>query len=505
MYKYILFATLIVSIPFQSILCELKDTETKLQAIITPIDMLYRDELNSLNQIPIHTNRIKKRSNIKTKGIYITIWLKKNTQENDSKHQVIIVDKVYEAETNKARMLINPYIVVIQQDEVLESYKLKYIKTVNSEAKEIVFNKESNSHYPGCYADVKRSICNAMAEVIPVQYSEGFCCSCKMAVNIQRQMNDCQGQTRFRHVVHGRNALLNEDIETLISRMVDNIDSDDEMIANDTERSSSGTYKKQIRGGQSCESTNTPAGNLDEEYRFHESSHCLQFSDLWYNVNKLESTSYRHSLTISIYEKYTMDNIVPLYRKIISNVKLSNNNKNYENDESTVQANYVALTFGDDQYYSLDTNSDRLLIPEKVPLIVKHLYPQSTDDPKKYLILNANNISTKGDECNKAGVSYEAFFKQSNRCGVKRSSCLNNQPSHLWKHDMDAIESGVPGSYFLENFVAFPQNAKVMQKVNGTETLNLHYEMDYTSELLIHKETNYNSVLTTSNYMRYTL
>lgn len=49
-------------------------------------------------------------------------------QENISKHQVIIVDKVYEAETNKARMLINPYIVVIQQDEVLESYKLKHIK-----------------------------------------------------------------------------------------------------------------------------------------------------------------------------------------------------------------------------------------------------------------------------------------------------------------------------------------------------------------------------------------
>jgi len=47
-----------------------------------------------------------------------------------------------------------------------------------------------------------------------------------------------------------------------------------------------------------------------------------------------------------------------------------------------VQANYVALTFGDDQYYSLDINNDRLLIPEEVPLIVKHLYPQSTGDLK---------------------------------------------------------------------------------------------------------------------------
>lgn len=41
---------------------------------------------------------------------------------------MIIVDHVYEAVTNKVTKLINPYIVVIQQDEVLESYKLKHIK-----------------------------------------------------------------------------------------------------------------------------------------------------------------------------------------------------------------------------------------------------------------------------------------------------------------------------------------------------------------------------------------
>ncbi|XP_022160119.1 hapless 2-like [Myzus persicae] len=488
MYKlYILFATLIVSIPFQC-KCELKDTKTKLQAIITPIDMLYRDEINDLSRTPIRTNRFKERSNIKTKGVYITEYF--------SKDQVIIVDHVYEAVTNKVTKLINPYIVVIQQDEVLESYKLKHIKAVNSEVKEVVFNKESTNYYPGCYADSKRSTCHAMtaADVTPMQYSEGFCCSCKMAVNVERQMNDCQGRSRFKHVAHGVNAL-NEDIEIMISQMVDNLDSDNEIIANDTVGSSH-TYKKQIRGGQNCESTNTP-GYVDEAYRFHESSHCLKFSDLWYNVNMLESASYHHSLTISVYEKYTMDDIKPSYRKIISKVKLSNNNKNYKNDESNVQANYVALTFGDDQYYSLDINNDRLLIPEKVPSIIEHLYPQSTDDPKKYLILNANNISIKGDECNKVGVSYEAFFKQYNRCGVKKSSCLNNQPSHLWKHDMDAIESGIPGSYFLENFVKFPQSANVMEKIDGTETLNLHYELDYTSELFIHKETNYNSVLST--------
>jgi len=102
-----------------------------------------------------------------------------------------------------------------------------------------------------------------------------------MAVNIERQMNDCQGRSRFKHVLHGKNAL-NDDIEMLISQMVDNLESGNEIVANDT-AGSSRTYQKQIRGGQNCESTADTPGNVDEAYRFHESSHCLKFSDLWLN------------------------------------------------------------------------------------------------------------------------------------------------------------------------------------------------------------------------------
>jgi len=93
-------------------------------------------------------------------------------------------------------------------------------------------------------------------------------------------MNDCQGRSRFKHVIHTTNTL-NEDVEMLISRMVDNIDSDNEIIAELAEdKGSSRTNKEQIRGGQNCNATNTP-GYVDEAYRYHESSHCLEFSDLW--------------------------------------------------------------------------------------------------------------------------------------------------------------------------------------------------------------------------------
>lgn len=44
---------------------------------------------------------------------------------------------------------------------------------VNAEVKERVFNKETNSHYLGCYEDSKRSSCyTLMTNNIPIKYSE---------------------------------------------------------------------------------------------------------------------------------------------------------------------------------------------------------------------------------------------------------------------------------------------------------------------------------------------
>lgn len=47
---------------------------------------------------------------------------------------------------------------------------------VNAEVKEKVFNKESNPHYLGCYADLKQSSCTTttMANKIQMKYSEVY-------------------------------------------------------------------------------------------------------------------------------------------------------------------------------------------------------------------------------------------------------------------------------------------------------------------------------------------
>lgn len=96
-----------------------------------------------------------------------------------------------------------------------------------------------------------------------------------MAINIKRQLNDSQGRSRFKHVIHTTKGY-EDKFDIVINQVVDNITSNNEMAKRTY-------YTKQIRGGQDCENTKTP-GYVDEPYRYHESSHCLQFSDLWLDI-----------------------------------------------------------------------------------------------------------------------------------------------------------------------------------------------------------------------------
>lgn len=81
---------------------------------------------------------------------------------------------------------------------------------------------------------------------------------------------------------------------------------------------------------------------------------------------------------------------------------MNSDEKNVKNCDSTVEADYVALKFGDDQYYSLDIDRDRLLIPGKVSSVVEHIYPQATGDCK-------NNKS-----CKKLKIS-NTYFRRSKK------------------------------------------------------------------------------------------
>jgi len=66
-----------------------------------------------------------------------------------------------------------------------------------------------------------------------------------------------------------------------------------------------------------------------------------------------------------------------------------------------------------------------------------------------------------GSECDKIGVSYQAFRNQQNRCIRTVGSCLNNQLEDLYESDLEAEKAGRKG-------VQTPANPEDLTKV-GTE------------------------------------
>lgn len=100
-----------------------------------------------------------------------------------------------------------------------------------------------------------------------------------MATNIDRQMKSCQGRSRFKHVIHTKKTY-KEEIEMVINQMMDNITSNNKTVKIYGMKSN---INKQIRGGQNCDNRISPE-YVKEAYRYHESSHCLEFSDLWLKI-----------------------------------------------------------------------------------------------------------------------------------------------------------------------------------------------------------------------------
>lgn len=74
------------------------------------------------------------------KKLKLTVKLK-NVGTTNTKNQYIIIDHVFDPLTEKKQKLLNPYVLKIKQEPILQTYGLNFENMVNSEAKEKVINK----------------------------------------------------------------------------------------------------------------------------------------------------------------------------------------------------------------------------------------------------------------------------------------------------------------------------------------------------------------------------
>lgn len=120
------------------------------------------------------------------KKLLITMKMK-NYCPNTNKSEFIVVDHVFDPLSQKKVRLLNPYVIKVKQDAITQLYQLKFQHVVNSEAREVVYNKH-DGNYTGCDTTSSHPTCGVVkykGNVVP--YSTGFCCSCDALKNAQRQ------------------------------------------------------------------------------------------------------------------------------------------------------------------------------------------------------------------------------------------------------------------------------------------------------------------------------
>lgn len=242
----------------------------------------------------------------------------------------------------------------------------------------------------------------------------------------------------------------------------------------------------QIRGGQSCANRYTPHGLNPESY--HESTHCLRFSEVWYAVYELQEPIVEHSIKIQIFEKHENAYGHSIWRDITKGkvAHLGSLTPNFEDDTNTVSITYNSKYMKpQSSMYAINYKQARLLVPECIDKANSMKYPEVRGGPKEYLIVHPDLIAVDGDKCNVAGVGFEAFYKQPNRCGVPKGTCLGNQPRSLWKHDHKAEKLKRKGCFFLKHYGILPENPI---RKNGTDQLYLSLEYSGTYSSLIDME-----------------
>lgn len=252
----------------------------------------------------------------------------------------------------------------------------------------------------------------------------------------------------------------------------------------------------QRRGGQNCADRYTPPKVNPQTY--HESTHCLRFSDLWYTVYQLQEPFLEHAVLIQIFEKHEDEEGRTRWRDLTRGkmARLGTFTPHFMDQGRSISIYYKAKNLKPEEgQYALNYKTARLLIPEGVQKSDKDKYPETRGGPDEYLVVHPNQISFEGDQCNVAGVGFEAFFKQPNRCSVPRGSCLANQPRNLWKHDHEAEKRNKKGCFFLKHYGSLPKVPIRRNKTGEDQYLAMDYFGKHNSVLDMEVKADFNTVL----------
>ncbi|KAF5269843.1 hypothetical protein FQR65_LT05889 [Abscondita terminalis] len=429
-------------------------------------------------------------SSIKQCRKKLLLSIKMNTPSNRNKinNQFLIDDYVVDPGTHQNVKILTPYVIKFRQSVVSQMYKLDFLHVINSNAAEEVFNKHSGN-YTGCNTRSAAPTCGKVSNNgNNVPYSEGFCCSCDDKVNAQRQpdspkeyVDDIVTYSNPEFLLNGnecprylRARETNQDFDSQSHFWYQYVNPNVKKIARSAHRTYSNSFKvphlykdakrqiqvngEQERGWQNCIDKDTPR-DVDPE-TFHESAHCLKFSNVWYTVYGLHRPQLEHSVLMQVFERHEDTSGRVIWKDLTNGrmVRIGTLTNTYEDKNKIVIKYSSKLRYVHHTAFAINHKNALFLVPDGVTKEEYRNHPEVRNGPSEYLVVHNNQIRSSGDRCNVGGVGFEAFAKQPSRCSRPRGTCLSNQPYNLWLHDHQAENEGKKGCFFLKNYGTFPPN-----------------------------------------------
>ncbi|KAK4884640.1 hypothetical protein RN001_000911 [Aquatica leii] len=497
--------------------CCHKEQDVQIRAILTfckdqnetsisNYEKMFKIDPSQMDQSSFYNSEPISPSSIKQCRKKLMLVVKINTPKNRRhiNNEFLVVDYVFDPISLKNVRILTPYVIKFRQTEVSQMYKLEFLHVINSNAEEHVFNKHS-ANYTGCDTRSNTPTCGKITyNGKDVPYSQGFCCSCDPQKNYERQPestdyytedivtysnpvfllngNECPRYLKAKEL-NEDNDFPSESWYQYVNPNVKKIVRSENRVYLNPRLSSKkreslqdliNFYKfgyskpklkrqvevssKQQRGWQNCADSYTPEDANPESY--HDSAHCLKFSNVWYSVYRLNKPQLEHSILIQVFERHEDTSGRVIWKDLTKGKmnRVGTISNTYEDDDQIVIKYSSRLRYTDHTAFAINYKSALLLVPDGVKKEDYRWHPEVRNGPSEYLIVHNNQIRSNGARCNVGGVGFEAFFKQPNRCSRPRGTCLANQPYKLWLHDHQAENAGKKGCFFLKNYGTFPDN-----------------------------------------------
>ncbi|KAI8546373.1 hypothetical protein RHMOL_Rhmol07G0112300 [Rhododendron molle] len=199
-------------------------------------------------------------------------------------------------------------------------------------------------------------------------------------------------------------------------------------------------------------------------------AHCLRFPGDWFHVFGIGQRSVGFSIRIEVKTESKITDVIvgPENRTVTSN-------------DNFLRANLVGDYVG---YTSIPSFEEHYLV---IPRQGGPGQPQNLGmNFSMWMLLERVRFTLDGLECNKMGVSYEAFNGQPDFCSSPFWSCLHNQLWNFWEADMNRISRNQSPLYVIqgrfERINQHPNPGSHSFSIGITEVLNTNLLVELSAD-----------------------